>query len=230
MIRRTATCPDCPCFRGHALSCLPDTLSSRLLRDRVTREFDVGEVIFHEGTPSLAVYSIRSGEVKLSRRAKRGEVAVGVGVAGDLVGLRAVLAELPYGITAETLERSVVCVFPTGTFLDLVRESPAFAASLLKRLARAYVVTEEQLVARSQEMVGARTARLLLALAQRENSMQSSPRSGIRMGRTEMAVLIGTSRETLSRTLHGFARKGILRVTAGGIRIRDPRALRRQFE
>ena len=227
---KAGNCPDCGCFKGLALSCLPRTLAPRLIQDRITREFGGGEAVFYEGTPALALYSVRSGEATLSRQGRRSEAVVGVRGPGELLGMRAVLSGLPYAVTARTLVPSVLCVTPARTFFDLVNESPAFAAALLRGLAMEYRLTEEQLVARSQEAVGARTARLLIAAARRGSPAPMSDPSAIRMGRTEMAMLVGTTRETLSRTLHDFARKGILNVSRKGIRIRDPRALRRLFE
>jgi CRP/FNR family transcriptional regulator len=191
-----------------------------------------GQTIFHEGTPALAVHCIRSGTVKLSRRVGGGdEVVVGVLAPGELIGFRAVLADLAYGITAETLEPAVVCTIPRELFMGLVRESADLAIHLLKQLAREVRFTEEQLVERTRQSVSKRTARLLARLKQGSApGFRASPRLGITMSREQMALFIGTTPETLSRTLHAFAGRGIVELDRKSIRVRDVAALLKMAE
>jgi CRP-like cAMP-binding protein len=213
----------CCCGRGGVFSNLPPALRSRLAGVVSPHAYRRGQTIFHEGTPALAVHCIRSGTVKVSRLTGDGhEVLVGVRRPGELIGFRAVLAELPCSITAETLEPAVVCTIPREIFMDLVRESTDLSIRLLKQLAREVHFAEEQLVERTRQRVSKRTARLLARLEQGgAPGSRARPWLGITMSREEMALLIGTTPETLSRTLHSLAEQGILELGRRVIRVRD---------
>ena len=135
---------------------------------------------------------------------------------------------MPYGLTAVTLEPSRICAIPKDAFLDLVGHSPPLALELLRRLAVRSRLNEEQLVDRARLPVAARIARLLLGVHRHGGAARkgSSPEASA-ISREELALLIGTTRETLSRTLHEFAGKGLLELSASAIRVLDPDGLRR---
>jgi CRP-like cAMP-binding protein len=224
----TGACYQCHARPGHLFSCLSRDHVAAVERARAPRAYATGQVLFHEGDPPLVVYCISSGSVRLARQSGHGnEVAIGIRGAGDLVGFRAVFAMLPYGATAVTLGPSGICAIPRAAFLDSVARSSALALELLRRLAARSRLTEEQLVNRAAEHVRARTARLLLGLQRLEDPHaggQTAPTAGV--GREEMALLIGTTRETLSRTLHEFVRQGLLELLPSGIRLLDPKRLK----
>ena len=194
----------------------------------VAHTYEPRESVFHEGTASLAVYCVQSGTIELFRRLRGGEeVVVGVRGPGDLVGLRGVLAGLPYAATAITLDRATVFAIPAQVFLGLVRENPALGSRLLARLAWESRLIEEQLVERGHSHVRRRTARFLAGQARGESTGPRAAPAGISMSRVEMARQIGTTPETLSRTLHALADQRILRLDRKEIHVLDLPALLR---
>ena len=205
---------------------LPDQWA-RLRSSAVSHVYEAGDVVFHEGTPALAVYCVRSGALKLFRRVNHcDEVVVGMRGPGDLVGLRAVLAGLPYWTSATALERVVICAIPAQSFLELVGDNIAMAFQLLRRLACESRLVENQLVERQHNRVDKRTARFLAQVAQGLTPVGfTRPGHEISMHREEMARLIGTTPETLSRTLHGLSDRGILQLDRKHIKVRNLEAL-----
>jgi CRP/FNR family transcriptional regulator len=204
-------------------SCLSPGQDAKLGRERLARRYETGQVVIHHDTPALAILSVHSGQVKLTRSASNGrDVVVGVRGPGELLGVREVLSALPYQVSAETLEPSILCAVPRDAFLDAVRDCPELAMRLLGQLARDYLLAEEQLVARAHLSVRARTARLLLALAE-DHRVAARGRAApeVAMGREEMALLVGTTRETLSRSLGQFAERGAVQLKNGKIRVLD---------
>jgi CRP/FNR family transcriptional regulator len=216
-------CRKCPAATGSAFSCLTPAQLSRLAKVAVPHAYLRGQTIFYEGTPPLAAFCVQCGLVKLTRPFNHGGVAVvGVRSAGDLFGYRSVLAELPYGISAETVEPSVICTIPREALLALIEESRALAFNLLQRMAREFRFAEEQLVERSSERVATRTARFLVRLAEPSDPRGRAKESlRIPTRRGDMALLIGTTPETLSRTLHGFALRGLVTLNRTEIRVRN---------
>ena len=218
----------CRATQGHLFSCLPPEAIAIAERAHVPHSYEQGHTLFSEGDEAHAVYCIASGSVRLSRsNARRGEVVIGTRSAGDVVGFRAVFSDLPYGVTAVVEQPSRICAIPRTAFLELVQKSPPLALELLRRLAARSRVTEEQLVSRAHESVAARTARLLVAMSEaRATGGAPSRPFRVDLAREEMALLVGTTRETLSRTLHGFARRGLVELLPTGIGVADLEALR----
>ncbi len=220
----------CPAKR--IFSCLSPSQDSALGRERLARRYEAGQVVVHHDTPALAILSVHSGHVKLTRSANNGhEVVVGMRGPGEMLGVREVLAKMPYQVSAEALEPSVLCAIPREAFLTAVRDCPDLAMRLLGCLSKDYLLTEEQLVARTHASVAARTSRLLAALANgRGASPGAAAAHSVSMGRDEMALLIGTTRETLSRSLRRLAEQGAVKLNNGTIRILNPSLLERISE
>jgi CRP/FNR family transcriptional regulator len=220
------------CSANKIFSCLSPEQDSVLGHERLARHYEAGAVVVHSDTPALSVHSINSGQVKLSRLTLRGnQVVVGYRGPGELLGVREVLCARPYQVTIETLEPSVLCAVPREAFLQVVRSSPELAMRLLGELAKDYLMTEEQLVARAHLSVRARTARLLVAMTDgRWNVQRATSSRQISMAREEMALLVGTTRETLSRTLGQLAGRGFVRIENGAVRVLEPGHLARLAE
>jgi CRP-like cAMP-binding protein len=201
----------------------------RLDREKSVRTYERGEAVFYAGNPPLAVYCVYSGRIKLYKTGRRGEEQViRLLGAGEMTGYRALLANEPYAATAEAIERTVVCTISRQTLLTLVRESPDLALALLARMAQELRRSEDSMVSRTEDSVRIRAARLLLMLSgDQDRGLTSPAQISVPLRRAEMAQMIGTTPETLSRTLHGFASRGWLALSRVDIVVLDFAALRR---
>lgn len=215
----------CPAKR--VFSCLSASQDEKLGHERLARHYEAGQVVIHHDTPALAILSVHSGQVKLTRTSGGGDrVVVAMRGPGDLLGVREVLSGMPYQVSAETLEPSILCAVPREAFLEAVRDCSELAMRLLRQLSKDYLLAEEQLVARAHQSVRARTARLLMALTNGSETRPhgSGPRE-VSMHREEMALLVGTTRETLSRSLGQMAAEGAIELENGKLRVLDPSIL-----
>lgn len=222
-------CRQCPARARGAFAGLSAPQMRRLEPERTARAYAPGQALFYEGNPAFAVFCVAEGQIRLSRAGVNGDVQVmGTRSGGDLVGCRAVLAGGHYTITAEALRRSLACAIPRAVFLDLVRDDARLAFALLQRMSVLTIESEQQLVSRSLDSVRQRAARFLLRLLPGDDAPAGRPLA-LRevLPRGEMAHLIGASPETLSRTLHAWADRGILQLGRGSIVILDLEALRR---
>jgi len=226
-------CTQCPSVGRSAFVCLKGAQRSRLAKAALPHAYTCGQVLFHQGTPAHGVFCVRSGLVKLMRQTNRRDAAmVGVRTSGDLIGHRAVLAGTPYSISAEAIAPSVVCTILREDFLAVIGESHEAVLQLLHRLAREFDFAEEQLVERAGEPVRQRIARLLVRLA--EGAAPAVGEVGgwvsIPTRREDLAPLLGTTPETLSRTLRGLAQRGLIRVGRKEVQVLELDALRRLTE
>ena len=224
---RVFICPNSGCPFKRLFSCLEPAQADSLGRARMGRHYDPGETVFNSDTLALAVFCIHTGRVQLTRATRGGvRIAVGVRGAGDVLGFREAFAETPYQVSAEAIAPSMICEVPRETFLGVVRENAELAQRLMKRLALEYIGAETQLVVRAHLDVSSRIAHLLSAKVS-EGLVEDGPkrRLVVRMGREEMALLVGTTRESVSRSLKKLALRGIVRLDEGTIHVLDLEAL-----
>lgn len=196
-------------------------------RERTVHTYERGQVVFYEGEPPLAMHCIRSGRVKIFKRSGRGDdLVIRILGPGEILGYRAPLADEPYAASAGTLEETTVCTLSRRALLGLVARSPDFALAFLKKLALELRVSDEIALEIFEQPVPRRAARLLLMLV--EDAASKARRSAsVRIQRKDLAAMIATTPETLSRVLRGFAQRGLVELTRTEIRVRDPATLRR---
>lgn len=191
--------------------------------------FKRGQTIFHTGAPPLALYIICSGRVKVFKIWHHGEEQVlRLLGPGDVLGYRPLFANEPYGASAESLGEATICILPRAVVHELVNTIPGVALQFLELMARELRVSEDLMMDLSHRPVRQRTARLLLELLP-ESQPGGAPGSigSKELRRKDMARMIGTTPETLSRVLRALSAAGMIAVTTERIRIRDRAALER---
>lgn len=221
------SCAVCRRRAGGAPCGLGARVGERLGRNRASHVFRRGQPVFYAGAPAHALFVIRSGRVKVYRQSVGGEEQVlRLLGPGELIGYRPLLAEELYGASAEAVEDSAICVIPAETVRQLLREVPELALDLLRKLAVELRLSEELMMDLVHRPVRERAARMLLSLLH-DNRNGAEPRRlhSRHLRRQDMARMIGTTPETYSRVLRGFAQRGVITLTREHIEIRDPRQL-----
>lgn len=230
-MKPTANLPRCTTCDKRAQSLFRSLTGSHLLkldREQVAHEYQRGQIIFYEGNPPLAVHCVYSGTVKLYKTRSDGKRVV-IRLLGprELIGYRAVLAGENYAATAETVGKATICTISRGTFEELMRDNPEFASSVVSKLAVELRVSENQMVSRTQEPVRQRTARFLLwVLEGLQVDTSTDNQTTVPLLREEMAQLIGTTPETLSRVLRELADEKIVVIDRKRVSVSKPRILR----
>lgn len=222
-------CEICSGHPGDFLCSLTGKLADRLYDEKTVKEFSTGEKLFVENQAADAVYCIHQGQVKLYKTGELGaNQVIRLLGSGDVVGYRPVVADEPYAATAEAIENTIACVIQKALLLDLIQKEPDFALKLMAKLARELRLSEEQLVRQSQHTVKQRAAELLLFLLDRSDHGDPATREiKVPLLRTEMAQMVGTTPESISRTLREFARSGIIDLTRSTIAINSTDSLKR---
>jgi len=144
--------------------------------------------------------------------------------AGDVLGLNSVLRNCPHDTTVKTVEPCRTDFIPRSELLEFMERSQAGAQAILTMLSRDLTeLTDRAKLLLLPQTVGGRLARLLL-----EWSKEDMSRSG-RFERVftheEMAQMICSSRETVTRTLASLNRQGVIRMTTDSILIFNRAAL-----
>ena len=182
-----------------------------------------GKVLFAEGEPSRGVYILRTGRATLSITSSEGRVVIlRIAQAGDVLGLNCVLKNVAYDVTVRTLEPCRFEFIPRADLLALMGTNPAGAQAILK------ILSQElgDLTERMRSLLLPQTASSRLAKLMLEWGSQS-----VRIDRVftheEIAQMICSSRETVTRLLASMSRREMIAVTSDSILIRDHAALAR---
>ena len=204
----------------HSLLGEIDRLSTRNLDSLHAR----GSVLFAEGEPARGVFILRAGSATVSISSSEGRVVILRLVhAGDVLGLNAVLRNSTYEATVKTLEPSRVGFVSRAELMELLENGGTGTTVVIKLLSQELAQFTDR--ARSlllPQTARARFAQLLLELSKKPPGMDS--RSGVIdrvFTHEELAQMIGSSRETVTRLLTGLIRRQIIRITSDSILIRD---------
>ncbi|MBU1707932.1 Crp/Fnr family transcriptional regulator [bacterium] len=184
----------------------------RLQREKTVRYYRRGQIIFYQGDTPSALYCIHSGWVKLYKTTRQGEgTVIRLLGPGDIAAYRALLANEPFAATAETVEPAKICIISKQTFMEFARCQTDFPNQIIAKLASELRESEE-LWLRSHETVEKRLARFIVWLLEHRSVEDKEDLTvRIRLRRSEMAQAIGTTPETLSRTLKTFMERGIIK-------------------
>ncbi len=220
----TDVCRDCPSRKSGIFSRLDSVQFGALTRNASTHRHGPDEVVFYEGNPAFAVHCISYGRVKLYRHGRHGsDLILRILGPGEVIGLRAVLGEEAYASTAETIETATICTLPKESLLDVLEQDSNLSKHIIRWLAREVRLADDRFVERSEETVPRRTAHALLHLD------ASLPLEGAKVSTgvlgslkyQDLAALVGTSPETLSRVLHDFERRNAVELKRGDVCLLD---------
>ncbi|HKY44323.1 MAG TPA: Crp/Fnr family transcriptional regulator [Pyrinomonadaceae bacterium] len=182
-----------------------------------------GKVLFAEGEPARGVYILRTGRAAVSIASSEGRIiTLRMARAGDVLGLNSVLRSSTYDTTVRTLEPCRTDFVPRAQLFELIGTSEAGSQVVLKILS--HELTE--LTERTRSLLLPQTATGRLAKLLLEWNKHS-----MRIDRVftheEIAQMICSSRETVSRLLASMSRRKIIEITSDSILIRDGAALER---
>ncbi len=188
----------------------------QLLYDLVTlRSYKAGELIFTQGQQGDAIFFVVSGRVKIMVTSADGrEKIIKVMESGHVFGEVVLFDGGPYPATAQALDDCQVGVLRNEDVYGLMRQNSELAISLLQLLARRLKMAQRQLHDLALKDVFTRVTQLVCELAENEGVVLpcGSVQLSLRLTREEMAQLVGTSRETLTRVLSELKQLGLLNV------------------
>ncbi len=195
---------------------------------RLTRIYPRATVLFAEGQPADGVYLLRSGRVKSSISSAAGKtVILRVEQAVALLGVNSVVKDLPHDVTVETIERCRIDFIPRPDFMRLLdKTDPALigvAHALGNELSDALEHVRSLLLSRS---AAEKLARLLLKWCDEQGELGPE---GVRVNpgltHEEIAQMICTSRETVTRLFAELRRKHIVNFADSAMHVRNRKAL-----
>ena len=179
-----------------------------------------------EGEPARGAFILCKGRVKISSMSKDGKfVILRIAEAGEVIGLSAVITKRCHESTAETLIPTQVRFIEASTILRIIREHPDVAFHVAHSLSRECISAYNEI--RSLALAPTSASKLATLLLSWSTSRAQDTNLPIHSQFThgEIAEMIGTSRETVTRLLSKFKKKRVIEPRGSGFLVTDVRAL-----
>lgn len=192
-----------------------------------TSSYPEGAMVFMEGQAARGVYVVCQGRAKLMTTNREGKTLIlKIAQPGDVLGMHAVVSGKPYEITAETLQPCQLAYIPANDFLAFLRENGEVCLQAARHISRDCHTAYESIRSIGlSHSVTEKMARLLLQWATDGRMVNGMIRIKMALTHEEIAQLIGSTRETVTRTLSDLKKRAIAELTGSTLLIRNLQAL-----
>ncbi len=185
----------------------------------VDKFYNKGRTVFSEGDKGDGFYMVADGKVKIYKVSMDGkEQILHIYGPGSPFGEVAVFAGKNFPANAETLLKSHLLFFPRAAFVELISNNPSLSLNMLAMLSmrlRQFTIQVENL---SLKEGPGRLASYLIYLS-REQGVEDSV--SLPLSKGQLASLLGTIPETLSRILAKMSARSLIAVDGREIKLLD---------
>ena len=185
-----------------------------------------GQKIFEEGAYPHGLYCVNNGKVKIVQAGVDGkEQIIHLAKNGDIMGYRAILSGDKYSCSAIALEPSSLCFIPSATFLSMIEKDSSMALKVIQLLSTELKNAENTITNFAQKSVKERLAQSILLLKESYGFEEDGRTIDLSITREELANIVGTARETVTRLLLDFNKNKSIELIGKKIRILDQEEL-----
>ena len=187
------------------------------------QEFARGQTIFSEGDPGVGFFLIATGRVKIYKLSPEGKEQI-LHVFGPTEPFAevAVFTGADFPAHAQALEKSSVFFFPRDAFVTLIARNPSLAMNMLASLSMRLKQFARMIEDLSLKEVPGRLAAHLLYLSSQQ---AGTAEPELHITKSQLASLLGTIPETLSRILAKMQRQGLIAANGSVFCILDREGL-----
>ena len=214
-------CVTCP-VREERLFCnLSVSAVQKLNQIKSTAVYPKSAVLFIEGQRPRGVFVLCTGKAKLSTSSSEGKtLIIKISQPGDVLGLNATISNHPYEVTAEMIEPGQANFISRESLLEFLRENGEVAVRVAEQLSHNYYVAYEEIRTLGLATSPAeKLAKLLLSWEAEKNHGSNTIR--LTLTHEEVAEMIGTTRETVSRLFSDFKRKQLVQIKGSTLIIQN---------
>ena len=226
-LRILDNCVSCSVRSVRPFCNLPEPAAQRLNAIKSTAVYPKGAMLFAEGQHPRGVFVLCMGEAKLSTSSREGRTVITkIAEAGELLGLNATISNVPYEVTAETIEPCQANFIPREPLLVMMKEFPEVALRIAQQLSRNYFAAHEEI--RTLGLATSpteRLAKLLLQWSIKNTRCNGSSQIKLTLTQEEIAEIIGTTRETVTRLFADFKRRQLVQLKGATLVIHSRFAL-----
>ncbi|MGD9021653.1 MAG: Crp/Fnr family transcriptional regulator [Lysobacterales bacterium] len=201
---------------------LTDEQMRKMDERRSELSFRKGELMTKQGMLMSHIFYVCKGFAKLYLENSGERIIVGIARPGSFIGIQSLYGEPVFPFSAEAMTDTEVCLKDIQVFRALVLENSAFAKGIIEILNRDLMQSYNRMFSLTSKQIDGRFAELLVFLA---NVFYKSNPFHLTISRREIAELISTSAESVSRLISKFKADGIIRGSGHNIELTDLPAL-----
>jgi len=219
-------CVECKLRERNVFCNLPPRVLQAIEQVKYTTSYPQGAVLFVEGEAARGFFIVCTGRVKLYISGSDGKTLIlRIAEAGELLGLSAAVSGQAYALTAETLDPSQVTFVRRADLSRLMHEHPDVALQVATRLAERYSGACHEMRSLLTHSAAGKLANLMLDWLARTANARQPGTLKLKLTHEEIAQIIGTSRETVTRVFAEFRRKQWINTRGSTLVIRNKAAL-----
>ncbi len=198
---------------------LPEDHRLQIQQITIEKNYRKGETIFIDGDDSNGFYLIMDGQVKIFKLSSDGkEKILHIFSKGEPIGEVAMFSGRGFPANAETLIQSRLAYFPKKAFVRLISEKPTLAMNMMAVLSKRLKHFSTQIEELSLKDVPGRLAVYLTYLAEEQGN---SDKVTLNITKGQLASLLGTIPETLSRMMARMSLQNLIEVQGRDITIQN---------
>jgi CRP/FNR family transcriptional regulator len=219
-------CLTCPTREEHLFCNLPPAAVLRLNEITSTAVYPKSATLFIEGQRPRGVFVLCTGKAKLSASSSVGRTIITkISEAGDVLGLSATISDRPYEVTAEMIEPGQANFITRDALLCFLREYGEVALRVAEQLSRNYYTAYEGI--RTLGLTNSPSEKFAKLLLTWSSAAHKNGHSQLKLTLTheEIAEMIGTTRETVSRLFAEFKKRQLVHLKGATLVIRNKSAL-----
>lgn len=188
-----------------------------------------GAVLFVEGQVPRGIFVLCKGTVKLSINSPSGRtMIVKLAEPGEVLGLSATISGKPYEVTAETIDPCQVNFVKRDDFLRFLKEDVEACFKVAEQLSAKYhnACKDVRALGLSHSAAEKLATLLLEWTTKNGDANKAEPRLRLKLTHEEIAQMIGTSRETVTRLFADLKKRQIVQTKGSTLLIRNKSALK----
>ncbi|MFA6400550.1 MAG: Crp/Fnr family transcriptional regulator [Salinivirgaceae bacterium] len=178
------------------------------------RKYKTGKNIFVEGAYPSGIFYVKEGKIKKYKSYSEGkEQIIYICTHGEFFGYSALLSGEPYADSSAALEDSTIGYLPKDVFIKILNRSTVLSLTLLKNLSHEFGVMINNVVTYAHRTVRERVALSLILLNHKyKTDTPNETATEIVLPREDLANMVGTAVETLTRLLRQFKEEGLIEI------------------
>lgn len=215
-------CATCKLRNERVFCNLDDEQIKQLDSIKFTSAYPKGSVLFVEQQDPRGIYIVCSGRVKLTTSSVEGKTLIlRIAEAGEVLGLSATILNAPYEVTAETLEPSQINFVKREDFTRFMAGSTEVCMHTAQALSAKYHDAQKEIRSLGlSQSASERLARLLLQWCAEQGAPNGNGvRLKVLLTHGEIAQIVGTTRETVTRLLSDLKKRGVIQVKGSTVMI-----------
>jgi len=205
------------------LSGLNEDIISKIESLGARKNYNKDSVILFQNQSDSALVIVLSGELRLTKMSNEGnEVTLDLLKESDFWGDTAILDGKTPAVNIVAEQNSEVFIITRSDLMNLFNSNPEYSIAVINELTKQLRASNLRIKSLSLKAAEGKVASVLIQLIDEFGMVKEGAIEIEELpAQQELANMAGTSRETISRTIHSFSKKGLIEIEGQKLRIKN---------